>query len=95
LTGRNLVEQQNHIMLNYERLYMLCREEAFGDHALELLQQRVEEPARVQQCDGLVVNFELPLAQKFRKFFEGSKTPSTSDNTASANEVTKEGDNGF
>jgi hypothetical protein len=81
-------------MLHYERVYVGGGEEALRNHVLQLLQQCVEEAACVQQCDGLVVNLELPLAQKFRQFFERSETPCTSDNTASANEVAMGGDNG-
>jgi hypothetical protein len=91
---RYLVEQHAHIALHYEGVYVGGGEEALANHVLQLLQQCVKEPARVQQCDGLVVNLELLLAQKFRKLFERSETPCTSDNTASANEVATGGDKG-
>jgi hypothetical protein len=87
--GRYLVEQHGHIMLHYEGLYVGGGEEALLNHVLQLLQQRVKEAARVQQRDGLVVNLELALAQKFRKFFERSEPPCASDNTAAANEVAR------
>ena len=76
-------------MLHYEGLYVGGGEEALLNHVLQLLQQRVKEAARVQQRDGLVVNLELALAQKFRKFFERSEPPCASDNTAAANEVAR------
>jgi hypothetical protein len=74
-------------MLHYETLYVGGGQKALLNHVLILLQQRVKEAARVQQRDGLVVNLELALAQKFRKFFQRSEPPCASDNTATASEV--------
>jgi len=61
--------------LHYERVYVRGGEEALGNHALQLLEQCVKEAARVQQCDGLVVNLELLVGTKIQKVLSVPRPP--------------------